>query len=660
MFGSAILDVAVGFSIVYFSFSLLCSSLREGISRLLHERERDLVKGIYRLLGESPPSGSLGLPSPAQKTASARNEAAGEAWIAARAASLTSGLAGEVLGHSMLRGLAPEDRKLPVYIPSRTFAHALLDTLAPSGYEPRSVDDVRAVVQSLPEHLRQALLPLVDGAGKDIVALQHAIERRFDDAMDRVSGWYTRRTQVWIFLLALVIACVGNVDTIAIGSTLWRDPTVRAHVVARAAASSQVQASGEIAVDAYQQSSAALRTLQVPIGWDHWPGLSELTVQKVVGLLLTTLALLLGAPFWFQVLSKLANLRAAGPKARARRYHARGREPMRGDESQTSLARVCPLVLLLCLARCSLSGITGSDYLKASSQLGGMMADTSAAMPDDLGLGAAVCRRRAELDFVQHGMELPRVAVVEWGTGLEWSTFYAKRPVDDTGADTWETHCRIFERADGLFEKAMTVVGAYGSALTTLAASGTYDGVDVQDDAKGASDLAAQLGTSASVGKDIASVGGPLAEVAHLLVQKIAAVDARHFVVRGEPSVRLVFRDLTSYLDAILIEVQDERSRVSTLMSSIESKASSDARAAGDGGRPDRLGALAYAHSAHEFVSYGDRAEILANKLKVVLNDIAIAHSKIGAEPQPDLKGFAPIPGSWKKDLFRIAWRQWP
>jgi hypothetical protein len=333
---------------------------------------------------------------------------------------------------------------------------------------------------------------------------------------------------------------------------------------------------------------------------------------------------------------------------------------MKGAEYARSVARGCCLASLLLLAHCSLSGISGSDYLKASSQLGGMMAETSAAMPDDLGLGAAVCRRRAELDFVQHGMELPRVAVIEWGTGLEWSTFYSKRPVDGTGADTWETHCRIFERADGLFEKAMTVVGAYGSALTTLSASGVYDGVDVQNDAKSAGDLAAGLGTSVPLGNDIAAVGGPLAQLAHLLVQKIAAVDARRLVVMGDPSVRQVFRALTSYLDAILIEVQEERSRVSTLTSSVEARAALDLKAAGDGGRPNRLGALAYAHSVHEFVSFGDRAEILANKLKVVLNDLATAHGKVGAEPQPDLKGFAPIPTSWKKDLFRIAWREYP
>ena len=37
-------------------------------------------------------------------------------------------------------------------------------------------------------------------------------------------------------------------------------------------------------------------------------------VEKVAGLLATTFAITMGAPFWFQLLQKLVNLRGAGPK----------------------------------------------------------------------------------------------------------------------------------------------------------------------------------------------------------------------------------------------------------------------------------------------------------------------------------------------------------
>ena len=62
----------------------------------------------------------------------------------------------------------------------------------------------------------------------------------------------------------------------------------------------------------------------LPLGWES----SEIEVGKVVGkvklpklgwilskisgLILTTLAVSIGAPFWYDVLNKLVNLRAAG------------------------------------------------------------------------------------------------------------------------------------------------------------------------------------------------------------------------------------------------------------------------------------------------------------------------------------------------------------
>jgi hypothetical protein len=63
--------------------------------------------------------------------------------------------------------------------------------------------------------------------------------------------------------------------------------------------------------------------IQFPLGWsregsrklpDNFPA----ACQKLAGILLTTFALSLGAPFWFDSLNKIINLRSAGkPPARA-------------------------------------------------------------------------------------------------------------------------------------------------------------------------------------------------------------------------------------------------------------------------------------------------------------------------------------------------------
>jgi hypothetical protein len=56
----------------------------------------------------------------------------------------------------------------------------------------------------------------------------------------------------------------------------------------------------------------------LPLGWSHatsphnlfWDGFG-----KVLGLLVTAFALTLGAPFWFDLLGKVSNLRGSGPPA---------------------------------------------------------------------------------------------------------------------------------------------------------------------------------------------------------------------------------------------------------------------------------------------------------------------------------------------------------
>lgn len=340
---------------------------------------------------------------------------------------------------------------------------------------------------------------------------------------------------------------------------------------------------------------------------------------------------------------------------------------IRPTPSQKRFGGAPALAPLTMLAACSFSG---AEYLKATSQLGGAVTETAIVMPDDLGLGAAVCRRSAELDFAQHHLELPRVSVFEWGTSSDWSAFYKSRPVDDTSKETWEAHCKVFDDADHLFEKAMGILGEYGSALTTLAASGSYDGADVQGDASSAGDLATKLGAT-TVGKDLTSIGGALAKISQLLFQKIVSSEARNFIVGTEPSVALVLKDLRAYMGAVQVELLDERSRVKTLFTSVEARVAHDSGSAGDSGRvaevapadggrgPDRLGALGFGYVAHELVAYGDRAEVLADKLQAVLDDLARAHSNLAAQPQPDLKGFGKNTAALKKDTFRISWREW-
>ena len=68
----------------------------------------------------------------------------------------------------------------------------------------------------------------------DIEKFTKKMEDWFDDSMNRASGWYKRQTQVVLFLIGMVLAFTFNVDTIAIAGKLSNDKDARDKLVTMA------------------------------------------------------------------------------------------------------------------------------------------------------------------------------------------------------------------------------------------------------------------------------------------------------------------------------------------------------------------------------------------------------------------------------------------
>jgi hypothetical protein len=334
-FAATGLDVVIGLSFVFLVISLAAASVREAIASVLNSRAARLEEAIANLLGD-----------PEQND-----------------------VAEKFFENPLINALSTKhvinDKKVGSYLPSRTFALALLDTLRHDVDEPddvkaaqKAVDDATKnykmtpsdasrqalaaarvtlgqawasapaptgdklaqawkLVAKLPEGAIQRQLQIVvEDADADVAKLRAGIERVYDEAMERVSGWYKRRSQLVILVVAILIAAAGNIDSIAIGSALWKDPTVRAAVVAAAQKTedTKTEKSAAAAVDELAQ-------LQLPVGWSKtkgdprsFPTTASAGVGKVAGILITAFAALLGAPFWFSALGRLAPLRATGAK----------------------------------------------------------------------------------------------------------------------------------------------------------------------------------------------------------------------------------------------------------------------------------------------------------------------------------------------------------
>ena len=58
----------------------------------------------------------------------------------------------------------------------------------------------------------------LDQAGDRRDRFTAALERSFDEGMDRVSGWYKRRASYSLLVLAIVLVAILNVDTFTVGA----------------------------------------------------------------------------------------------------------------------------------------------------------------------------------------------------------------------------------------------------------------------------------------------------------------------------------------------------------------------------------------------------------------------------------------------------------
>jgi len=107
---------------------------------------------------------------------------------------------------------------------------------------PDALGNIQEGLRRLPEgHTKESLLVLVDKTRREVNVLEHQAEafRRnletwFNDAMNRVGGWYKRWTQQVLFFLATFVVIVSNADTIMLVQRLSQDSALRASLVAAA------------------------------------------------------------------------------------------------------------------------------------------------------------------------------------------------------------------------------------------------------------------------------------------------------------------------------------------------------------------------------------------------------------------------------------------
>ena len=282
MLDHPIVDVALGLFLLYSTLSLVASVVKEWVSSVLGLRAKNLQKGIQTLIGKDHAS--------------------------------------RLYGHPLVSTLAKE-KKLPSYIGSGTFASVLVDLLGhDENGKPVVAGNGKAseLVNRVSDDaiLGPALRALSNAGAETVADLRHEIAAWFDEGMNRVSGWYQRQAQLIIFVIGVVVAVSANASTVHVVRDLWQDDALRQAVAQQAvAAASDVERADSLRVpDSILASFPLGWEGEDPLGRDD--GLADWGcggwITHVLGWLFTAAAVSLGAPFWFDLLSRVAKLRGAG------------------------------------------------------------------------------------------------------------------------------------------------------------------------------------------------------------------------------------------------------------------------------------------------------------------------------------------------------------
>jgi hypothetical protein len=316
---STILDLAIGLAFIYLLLALVVTAIQELFATISGMRANDLYQTIADMLATRNDAGEL----------------------------LDKELLTAFYAHPFIKNLRQRksrksDLKLPSYIPSRTFAIALLDVLRHSKKAAEAtgvrglLDGAREKIGTLGDtDLAKTLRLLSENAellanstDKQVEQFVTGIEGWFNDRMARASGWYKRRAQAIALVLAGVLSVVANADSIHVATVLWSNGTLRDSIVVEAEAfvAAQLASAPPTAaitadekgeqlakkVDDLSKKIDNLKVSSFPIGWG-----APINAWTPLGWLLTALSASLGAGFWFDALSKVLQLRGTGPKISA-------------------------------------------------------------------------------------------------------------------------------------------------------------------------------------------------------------------------------------------------------------------------------------------------------------------------------------------------------
>jgi len=172
----------------------------------------------------------------------------------------------------------------------------------------------------------------VDDKEVKLVEFQKGVAEWFDQSMVRASGVYKRNSKGVSFCIGLIVAILGNIDTINMVDRLYKNQSLSGTVnqLANQVVENNSQSITTLnAANTLEEKNNAIQPIRdninvvidqiaaFPIGWTlpRDVNISPLAwISRLAGWFVSAIAFSMGAPFWFELLNKFINVRNTGQR----------------------------------------------------------------------------------------------------------------------------------------------------------------------------------------------------------------------------------------------------------------------------------------------------------------------------------------------------------
>ena len=252
-----------------------------------------------------------------------------------------------------IQSLMKSAGRYPAYIPAKSFVHAIVEQFRKAQSQPDDVTETSVKVEYkggelsksigskkllIPYCLKEILLDFAvqveakHESAKQILEFEKKVEEFYDSSMDRAGGWYKRKTRGMLLLLALGLCVFLNIDSIKIATDALADKQKLNNAVDNISArmpdyqklnsvsitdssmvfKSDLAATGDnLKIIKLQYNQTTGYTFGYTDFWNEW---KNDFWKKLIGIFVTVFALQLGSNFWFDLMNKAVNIRAAGKR----------------------------------------------------------------------------------------------------------------------------------------------------------------------------------------------------------------------------------------------------------------------------------------------------------------------------------------------------------